>query len=240
MFSMSLDSASVVDTDTLLFNYVDLNDSISHYPGCGYLGGDECNRQDMPSWTGREIRSMSDGRLSMLTTVGDTLLFSFPTTGTDTAWFYDDTAQRFGLHLLASDTGTFLGVPDSARFYRVVHTDLEGGVIWSAIHDAPVTIAKVLGLVEFFQADSFPAVLRPLRMIGDANYGIGFHCITEATVHDLQPGDEVQYRHFEFSVFPTTTTGNTWKETVTARWEDDTAVFYTFDEVHWYDGDPQL
>ncbi|HMC97534.1 MAG TPA: hypothetical protein VKG92_07780, partial [Flavobacteriales bacterium] len=227
MYSLALDSVVVAGSDTLLFNYFSLNDTVSEFPGCGYLGGSDCNRLNVPSWAGREILSMANGGARFRTLAGDTLNLLPPIATTDTSWFYSDGEQRFGLRLLTTDTSTFLGVLDSARLYHVVHVDALGQVINSAMNEAPVTIGKSLGLVEFFQVDSFPLVLRRMHMIGDAGHQIGLHCMTDASIHDYQVGDEIQYRHFEFSVFPTTTLGYDRKETIVSRSETDTSVTYS-------------
>ncbi len=236
MYSLALDSIDVSGTDTLLFNFFDLNDSVSHFAGCGYLGGDECFQLNKPSWAGRSIRPMADGGIQFHNAHGDTLDLMLPTTTMDTGWFYSDVNQRFGLTLIGSDTASFLGILDSARTYQVVHLDQLGDAINSPLSEAPFTICKTLGLVEFFQVDSFPTVLRRLRMIGDAEQQIGLFCITDASIHDYQVGDEIQYRHSEFSVFPTITSGYYLKVTVLSRTETDTNVAYEVEQVLFPDG----
>jgi len=240
MYSLVLDSVQISGTDTTWFNYFNFNDSVSHFSGCGYLGGDECNQLNRPSWTGRGIRPMSNGNVQFHNSVGETLDFLLPETATDTGWFYADGEQRFGLMLIGSDTVNLLGVLDSARFYQVVHVDLQGSIINSSLHEAPFTICKSLGLVEFFQVDSFPAVLRRLRMIGDAEQQIGLHIITDASIHDYQIGDEVQYSHFEYSALPEMHSGYHLKETILSRAETDTTVIYSLEFELFQEGSTQM
>jgi hypothetical protein len=238
MYSLSLDSVAHSGTDTTLNNYFHLNDSISHYQGCGYLGGDECNRTTAPSWTGRDIVLMANGSIRFHTVLGDTLDLVFPTSASDTAWFYTDDEQRFGMRLMSADTASFIGALDSARFYHVVHVDVSGEVINSVLNEAPITVGKVLGLVEFLQVDSFPSVQRRLRMIGDGLLQVGLYCITDASIHDYSIGDEIQYWHSEYSVFPTTIVGYFRKETILSRSDTPTSVTYEVQREQFGGGDP--
>lgn len=226
MHSLLLDSVQSNGEDTTLFNYFALNDTFSSFPGCGYLGGPDCFEATTPSWIGRSIMPFPNG-VELCTALGDTLHLTLPQSPADTNWFFSDPIQRFGIRYLGSDTSTLITIPDSARFYRIVHIDPNGNSITSELHDAPVTIGKMLGTVEFFQIDSFPLVLRRLNAIGDGNHHVGLHTITPAVVHDYQVGDEVQYRHSEYSVFPETLTWNYLRERVLSRLETDSTVSYT-------------
>ena len=239
MYSLALDSMQVAGSDTLLFNFFVVNDSVSHYAGCGYLGGDECYRRNKPSWAGRGIKPIANDHFQFHNTFNGTLDFQLPTATTDTGWFYSDSEQRFGLTFALTDTASILGVLDSARFYHVVHVDPLGGIISSPLNAAPFTICRSLGLVEFFQVDSFPTVLRRLRMIGDAQQQIGLHCITDASIHDYEVGDEVQYWHFEYSIFPETISGYHSKRTVLSRSETATTVSYSVQVEFFVDGSTQ-
>ncbi|HRH37782.1 MAG TPA: hypothetical protein PK760_05525, partial [Flavobacteriales bacterium] len=235
MYSLALDSMLLTGSDTILFNYFVLNDTMSHYAGCGYLGGDECWQAKKPSWAGLGIQTIPQG-IRFHNAVNDTLDLQFPTAPSDTTWFYSDGEQRFGLILLNTDTASFLGVLDSAHFYQVIHVDPLGDVIDSPLNEAPITIGKSLGIVEFLQVDSFPTVLRRLHMIGDAERQIGLFCITDASINDHAIGDVVQYRHHELSLFPTIEDQYHRKETVLTRMETATTVTHSVEEVIFHDG----
>lgn len=195
IYSLTFDSTSVVGTDSVYWHFGQLNEgSLNISLDCPGWGPPYCFPTDLPEWSGSLFRNNGHGNYDLRNSAGDTLHFHFALGPGDTSAFFQDQSQRFAIVLESLDTATVLGIQDSVRTYRIMHTDLSGTVIPSLLNDQPLCIGKVLGLVNFFQIDLFPEVLRPLEMIGNKNPDTGFHQITDAMLYDFQPGDMVQTR----------------------------------------------
>ncbi|MDQ3100353.1 MAG: hypothetical protein M3R08_03125, partial [Bacteroidota bacterium] len=223
-YSLALDSFQVNGTDTTFFNYFDL-DSVDTGGGiCIGWGGPDCLRQDYPSWMGRSIERTSSG-YSIVNLFNDTLKFNYTLALTDTIPFLVDDDQQFAIVIDQIDTMNILGVVDSVQKFSIVHQTLLGEPINSALNGSHIIIGKELGLIRFFQVDSFPSVLKPLRLLGDGNHELGLYEITPAVVHDYQIGDIVQFRIASGTYSnPSVLYFN--KYTILSRIENDSMVIY--------------
>ncbi len=191
-YSLALDSFQVNGVDTTFFNYFELDSVESGGDLCVGWGGPNCIKQDIPSWAGRSLQRINSTGIVFLNIFGDTIQLDLDQALTDTSLFYEDGLQRFSVILDQADTATILGVQDSIRQFTIIHQDNFGATINSDLNGASISIGKMLGIVNFFQIDSFPQILRPLKLLGDANWEIGLWRITPAVVHDYQPGDIIQ------------------------------------------------
>ncbi|MBK9177009.1 MAG: T9SS type A sorting domain-containing protein [Flavobacteriales bacterium] len=59
-------------------------------------------------------------------------------------------------------------------------------------------VGESVGLARFFRIDSFPLILEPVELLGQAEPALGLYQITPAFLHNHQPGDEVQTHHYAF------------------------------------------
>ena len=98
--------------------------------------------------------------------------------------------------LMAYD-GTFtmdvLGQSEQVRQWTILHEDQFGNTIASPLNGAHVRVGENIGLIDFFRVDSFPLILEPISLVGQADPELGLHEITPAALEDHQPGDEVQF-----------------------------------------------
>lgn len=197
-FCLAADSVTKSGTDSLYYFYTQLSDSIIESDSCTFWGGNQCALQDEPVWSGRKAVGRPGGQFLFFNVAGDTLKFRFDMTPGDTSVILSTPSERFLLTCTGYSWASFLGFNDSVKEFRVIHTDLFGQAIASAIHQQPVTIGKTLGLVNFIRVDFFPQVLTPLTLIGHPGEQLGMYNITEGMIFDHQPGDVIQtrYQHF--------------------------------------------
>ena len=227
VYSLASDPITASNGDTTYANYFLLNAVDSQSDFCSGWGWPNCLKQDLPSWFGPRLEGSTDGSFRLFNILGDTLHLDPGIPFGDTSAIFQDQNQLFSLIYEQRDTATFLGIPDSARYYRILHTDPTGNPINSALQGSRIIIGKDLGMISFFQVDSFPAVLRPIHMIGDAVRQVGLYSISEATVHDYGPGDVVQYRSASGTYPPPSNSVTFTKYTILARTETATDVTYT-------------
>lgn len=194
-YSLAFDSITLAGTDTVYQHFGQLNDTSTYInPDCIGWGSPYCLRADRPDWAGSLFRTNGAGTYWLRNIIGDTLRLDLAIAQNDTSVFYEENAVRFAITYEGADTLTVFGITDSVSTYRIIHSDTAGTSISSAIHLQTLTVGKQLGMVRFFQIDSFPEVLRPLEMIGNKTPNVGLHRITSGMLYDHQPGDEIQ-RH---------------------------------------------
>lgn len=199
--------------------------------------GPECYKQNFPVWVGAKIEFDNQYSYNFYPNNGDTIQFNFAPTG-DTNTFYRDNAQKFALTYENSDTITILNYADSARFYTIHHTDLDGNSINSVLNGQKIIIGKALGLVRFFQIDEFPVLLNPIALIGQKKQNLGIHNITYGMIYDFQLGDEFQYEEAHYSFingYPPELYTLYRKHTITERTETNDSLFYKINQVIFYE-----
>lgn len=199
LFCLSADSAVAAGADSVYHFYTLLSDSIIESDSCTFWGGNQCFLQDRPVWSGRKAVRRQNGSFLFFNTDGDTLSFHFAMQPGDTSLIAQTLNERFWLTCTGYSQSTILGFADSVKAFRVLHTDLYGQAIGSAIHQQPVTIAKTLGLTDFIRVDSFPQVLTPISLIGQPRQSLGTYVITEGMIFDHLPGDVIQTRYQRFA-----------------------------------------
>src|SRR5690606_25934459 len=84
VFSLSIDSISVVGSDTTYFNYFELDTIDSGSEICQGWGGPDCLRQDLPSWSGASMRRIGSMGIELQNIFGDTLSLDLDQALTDT------------------------------------------------------------------------------------------------------------------------------------------------------------
>lgn len=197
-YSLAFDSAIIAGSDSVYFPYFRVDDSQIISENCQFWGPPDCFPQIKPIWIGRKILSDNGSLYLFFNNQGDTLNFDFGLQTGETSLFYEDAIQRFQLFSEGPDTIIVLGLVDSVHIYRIVHTDLQGNAINSALNNQAIIIGKNIGLVRFFQVDQFPGVLKPLVILGNSSPESGMFKLTNAMIYDHQPGDEIQYREYYF------------------------------------------
>ncbi|NVO01993.1 MAG: T9SS type A sorting domain-containing protein [Bacteroidetes bacterium] len=196
-YSISFDTAYQTGLDSVYFNYFKVCDTIFPSDSCVFWGsGMYCHQQNVPSWIGKKIIADNNSNYQFFNLAGDTLKFGFNLNTSDTLVFYQDLTQKFKLVYESSNSLTVLNNIDSARVYKIIHTDLSGNTISSALNQQNIIIAKNWGLTQFFQVDSFPQVLKPLSLIGNVSPNGGLFEITNNNLYDYQIGDEFQYHEY--------------------------------------------
>lgn len=202
-YSMAFDSARAIGTDSLYHHFGAFNDtSTVEDPNCVGWGSPYCYRAILPVWSGSLFLTDNAGTYWFRTLLGDSLRFDLDTVAGSPILFYEDPVQRFLFVKSGPDTMTVLGQLDSIYTYTILHTDTNGLPVPSALDQQPIIIGQALGLIRFFQVDSFPTVLRPLHLFGNKDPDLGIHEITMASLHDHQPGDIVQIRTYSGDVLP--------------------------------------
>ena len=159
-----------------------------------FWGGSDCNQQNVPAWAGSRIEYDNAHSYKFYNQNDDSLYFFFNTVLGGPVTFYKDSIQEFSILIDGFDTLTVLDHLDSAVYFQISHTDLNGNRINSALNGEHIIISKEFGLVRFFVIDSFPSVLKPLSLIGNVSPTAGFYQLTNEMVYDYQVGDEVQYK----------------------------------------------
>lgn len=191
-FSIAFDSTQVNGDTTSYFNFRTVSDTWVP-SNCPWWGGPECRPMDVPTWAGQRIDAAADGGHRFHNVWNEPLHVPFQTDPQDTVVMYTDAAQKF---LLVYETEFFmsnLGLVENTRQWRILHRDLLGNTIPSALNDYPIQVGETAGLLRFFRVDSFPQVLEPVELIGRTSPDLGFHSVTPALLHDHQPGDEIQF-----------------------------------------------
>ncbi|MFH0895411.1 MAG: T9SS type A sorting domain-containing protein [Bacteroidota bacterium] len=201
--SLSLDSVISNGSDSVYFNFFNINSTQIISDTCQFWGSANCNPMDVPSWIGRKIIYNNINNYRFYTNVNDSINFTFNTDPTDTVSFFIDATQEFSTLYEKSDTISFFGIIDSARFYKILHTDLLGNPIGSILNQQYIITGKNLGFIRFFEIGFFPDTLQPISAIGDENHSAGLYALTNEKLYDYQPGDIIQYREIKsYSNYP--------------------------------------
>jgi hypothetical protein len=196
-YEIAFDSTIVEDGITTYHNYKTTQDTLSP-SNCGWWGAPECIRQDKPTWIGPRIVKDDQGVHRFFTALGDTLTLHFSSVPGSQTLIYEDEDQRFLLSYSGEFATNILGITESIRRWTVLHQDIDEQPINSSLNNAFVEVGENVGLVRFFRVDSFPLVLEPVEMLGQMEPPLGLYRITQASLHDHQPGDEIQKHHYAF------------------------------------------
>ncbi len=195
-FSIVFDSVKLVGTDSVYFNFTQPGNMINS-DSCQFWGGQECIKQDRPTWLGSKVVFDNISGYEFFTANGDTLTFHFTVNTGGPVIFYQNPEEKFYITYLKSDTITALNFQDSARFYTIIHTDASGNVINSALNNSQIIIGKNLGMIQFFQVDAFPSLLNPISILGNISPDIGLAKLTNEILYDHTVGDILQFRAYQ-------------------------------------------
>ena len=190
-FSIAFDSVRMVGTDSVYYNFTQTGNIITS-DSCRFWGAPECTKQDRPTWLGAGIKFDNESNYTFFTNDGESLNFDFSNTGGNPVLFYQNTTDKFYYTFVKSDTMSILGFVDSTKLFTISHTDILGNTINSALNGSHISIAKTLGLVQFFQVDAFPDVLNPVYMLGNVTPDLGLDKLTNADIYNYEIGDEFQ------------------------------------------------
>ena len=196
-YSMAFDSTVTILDTVFYYNFTSVSDSLVP-SNCGWWGGPECWPMDQPTWIGARVDAAADGVHLFRNVQGEVLAIPFHTDPLDTMVMYADSEQQFLLSYDGELPYSVMGASGSARHYTILHRDLANNPIASALNGESIAVGEDIGLIDFFRIDSFPMVLEPLDLIGDADASLGLHAISRTMLHDYQPGDEVQWHKFAY------------------------------------------
>ncbi|OFY84253.1 MAG: hypothetical protein A3F72_14630 [Bacteroidetes bacterium RIFCSPLOWO2_12_FULL_35_15] len=191
-YSLEFDSVKISGTDSVYYNFFTLRDTMVN-SNCPWWGGPQCTKQDAPVWIGANIKFSNNGIYHFFNRSNDTLKFNFNSNVGDTSLFYKDNTQKFSLIYEKMDTLTVLNNIDSAKFYKILHTNLTGNIINSVLNGKEIIASKNWGLVQFLQVDSFPQLEKSLYLVGNVSPTGGINILSTEMLYDYQPGDEIQY-----------------------------------------------
>ena len=191
-FSIAFDSAQRIGSDSVYYNFTQTGNIISS-DSCQFWGGQQCTKQDKPTWLGSGVRYDNQSVYTFITQMGESLIFDFSVMDGNPVLFYQNATEKFYYTFLKSDTLTVLGFVDSTKFFTITHTDVSGNTINSPLNGSHISIAKTLGLVQFFQVDAFPDVLNPVYMLGNISPDLGLAKLTNADIYNYSIGDIFQY-----------------------------------------------
>ena len=197
-FNIKFDSVSYNGTDSVYHFYKDVGSDWIDGEGCPFWGSYECHPQDKPKWLGNRVFFNESHEYKFITLANDTLFLSFPLIQGGSVNFFEDETQMFSITYEGKDTTTILGILDTVQNYRINHFNPAGDTIESPLNNHMIIVGKTLGLIQFFQVDRFPVILKPLRLIGNISPNVGLYQITEAMAYDFQIGDEIQYHRYYF------------------------------------------
>ncbi len=237
-YSLSFDSAaSSLGSDSVYYSFSKIGGLNFVSYDCDFWVGPNCFKQDIPEWAGAKIYLDNQYKYRFYPGNGELLQFDFTPNG-DTNTFYEDSTQMFTLTYEFSDTIQILSFSDSARFFKIHHTDPDGNPINSELNGQKIIIGKTLGLSRFFQIKEFPEVLKPITLIGQKKQNIGIFNITLGMIYDFEEGDEFQYREHHFNTYPGYPDENYTayrKHNIIEKLETNDSLIYTIDETLFYE-----
>jgi len=196
-YEIAFDSTTVEGGITTYHNYKTTQDTLSP-SNCGWWGAPECIRQDKPTWIGPRIEKNDQGVHRFFTALGDTVALHFSSAPGSQTLIYEDQDQRFLLSYSGELVSNVLGITENIRRWTIIHQDNDGQPIDLGLNNAFVDVGENVGLIRFFRVDSFPLVLEPVELLGQMEPQLGLYQITQASLHDYQPGDEIQKHHYAF------------------------------------------
>lgn len=194
-FGITFDSTTVNGGTTTFHNYKTVWDTLTP-SNCGWWGGQECNKQDRPTWAGPRMEVTTDGTHTLFNLWNEPITLAFSTAPGSQTLMYADGSQQFLLSYVGESPMEVLGLTENVRQWTILHEDLNGEPINSPLNNAPVDVGVTAGLIRYFRVDSFPLVLQPVELVGQSEPPLGLHTITPAFLHDYQPGDEVQVHDY--------------------------------------------
>ncbi len=199
-FSLHFESVDESGSNTVYNPYMGIADFEITTANCPLITSGYCFPETKPSWAGNMVNlNNATGIYSFETNEGFTVNLDMNTGETNTLLF-EDAGQRFMLQAMDETFENVLGIYDSVKNLKVLHTDLQGNVINSALNNLILKAGKELGLITFFRIDSFPQILQPVTLMGLNNPAAGITQLTYADLYDYQPGDEVQYSERSLAV----------------------------------------
>jgi hypothetical protein len=196
-YEIAFDSTSMDGGITTYHNFKTTQDTLTPST-CGWWGAPECMRQDKPTWIGARIEKDDQGVHRFFTALGDTVTLHFSSALGSQTPIYEDQDQRFLLSYSGDLATDVLGLTENIRRWTIIHEDIDGQPINSSLNNAFVDVGESVGLARFFRVDSFPLVLEPVELLGQMEPPLGLYRITQASLHDYQPGDEIQKHHYAF------------------------------------------
>jgi hypothetical protein len=191
-FSITFDSVQLIGTDSVYFNFTQPGNLITS-SNCQFWASPECTKQDRPTWLGSRVHYDNAFKYKFFTLSGDSLVFDFSFNAVGPVLFYESLAEKFFLTFEKTDTITVLNYSDSARFYKITHTDSFGNPVNSPLNGKQLIIGKNLGLVQFLQIDAFPIVLNSVYLFGNISPDLGLAKLTNGIIYDYAVGDVYQY-----------------------------------------------
>lgn len=194
--SLSFPSSINDNTDSVYFNLLNLGTEEIESDTCMFWTGPYCVKQNIPRWFGSKIIFDNLEGYKFFSSENKLIQFSFNTEVDGPIPFYNDSIQNLAIFYEYDDTLTVLDQVDSVRHFRIIHTDTEGEVINSELSNKRISIGKTFGLINFFAVDSFPQILKPIKLIGSKSPDAGFYQITYGMLYNFQPGDEIQYNEY--------------------------------------------
>lgn len=194
-FGIAFDSTTVNGGTTTYHNYKTVWDTLTP-SNCGWWGGQECDKQDRPTWAGPRIEATTDGTHTLFNLWNEPITLAFSTEPGSQTLMYADGSQQFLLGYVGESPMEVLGLTENVRQWTILHKDLNGDPINSPLNNAPVLVGGTIGLASYFRVDSFPLVLQPVELAGQAEPALGVNTITPAFLNDFQPGDEIQTHDF--------------------------------------------
>lgn len=187
-YSTTFDSTHTSGDTTSYYNFRFSN--FQENAPCAYQ---PCHPRDLPSWLGGPVASVGPQHWIFRNGWGEAIDCDLSTSPSDTTLLLADTEQQFHLVYDGVEQTVILGQTDSVRHWKIIHRDLDGQTIASPLNGAHLSVGRTLGLVELFQVDSFPTVLRPLVLAGQTEPPLGLYRISDAAMHDHHPGDEIHW-----------------------------------------------
>ena len=199
-YSISIDTTIIQGSTTFYFNFFNVDTLFPNYisDSCSFWNGPWCKTQSDASWIGKKIEKDSVGNYSFYNRNNDDLFFEFSMPVGDSSVFFQNLSNRFYIIRIPDDTLPVFSNTDSVHIYEILHTDLSGNVINSALNGEKIKLSKNYGLIRFLRVDSFPFILQPVEMIGIANPGYGINAVTSEFIYDYQPADEIQTKEIQF------------------------------------------
>jgi hypothetical protein len=194
IFSLAFDSVASNGDTAFYYNFHTKRDILLP-SNCGWWGGQECWPMDQPTCAGERIAVTPGGPYTFHSAFvdDDPVILEFSTVPGSQTYMHAAIDEFF---LMAYD-GTFtmdvLGQPEEVRQWTILHQDQFGDPISSPLNGAHIRVGENIGLIDFFRVDSFPLILEPISLVGQAEPQLGLHEVTPAILEDHQPGDEVQF-----------------------------------------------
>lgn len=199
---------------------------------CVFWGAEQGRRKDLPSWIGEKIREDEAGVYRFINLEEEEITFNINIPQGDSTLLYEDEEQRFYAVADGEQQTDILGNSEQALIFHIVHTNPEGQVINSNLHQHQIIIGENTGLASFFRIDHFPEMLEPVTLLGNLITGQGFVGFTHEKVYDFQVGDIFQYE--ETQAYGAMTYQKWTTEEYLSRTDTEDSIIYLI-HVTWFD-----